>query len=238
MSSQITVGHVGHDEFTRLVDLLASWLTAGLVKVRFRLPAQVSFDFAEDNVSLQLEKHNLPKACIGQLRHDIPVMVSGILTGYRNMVVSFLASHESAYRTGGSPTPAEDQLRDEVLARIQYVEDRLVTADLRRHYAIKRTSKNSIYLDVSWEVVEKRSESTGSPPANLDYATVRITAQMPSGGQDNVPFLSPLIFDIVDTSGTESLTLTMTVEDLSDLLHALNKALTALREVMDTHREH
>jgi len=232
MTDRIPLDGIEPEEFAQLVELLAAWIVKGEVKVRFRFPSMVVFDFSEENISQQLERQKLPKACLPQLTHDIPIMLSGILTGHRNSVTAFLLDHAAIPRSKGAAKPKKQEIREEILSRIQSVEDKVLSAELRRQYAAKRTSKNSIYLDASWDIVEKRDESTGNPPSNLVYATVRISAQRPLSNTHALSFFSPFILDLTDTPFADSLTLTMTLEDLKDLAETLEKASKSLKREM------
>ncbi|MBI2303166.1 MAG: hypothetical protein HYU86_00265 [Chloroflexi bacterium] len=228
MSERISLDDIEPQQFDSLVDLLAEWLAQGEVKVRFRMPAQVELDFVEEKVSQQLKSAGLPSACIGQLRLDVPFMLSGILTGYRNAVMRMLADHAKVSAKGTKPT--RDQITKELTARAQRVEEKLVSAELRRQYVVKRTAKASTYIDTSWEVVEKQQDSVrGSVPKQV-YATLRVTAQKPSTRAGDVGFLPPFSFGLLNPPQYDELTLTMTTEDLQDIVDSLSKALNALKQ--------
>lgn len=237
MSERIPLDDIEPQQFDSLIDLLAQWLAQGEIKVRFRMPAQVEFVFGEEKISQQLKSAGLPPACSGQLRYDVPFMLSGILTGYRNSVTRMLADHVKVSAKAGSPKPTKPQITQEVAARTQRVEERIVSAELRHQYAVKLTAKANTYIDTSWEVVEKQQDSTPGSLPKQTYATLRVTAQKPSTRAGDVGSLFPFGFDFLNPPQYDELTLTMTTEDLQDLLESVSKALGALKQASSPERE-
>jgi hypothetical protein len=225
MSDRIVIDGIEPEQFDKLVDLLAKWTSRGKVKVRFQPPEQIRLDFVENQISQELKHHGLPESCISQLRSDIPLMLTGILAGYRPRITNFLAEHSDEMQSEDEPRPDKEEIVNEVAARILRLEENVVTSDLTRQYAIKRTTKNNTFLGASWDIVEKRSESSGNPPSNLVYATMRITTQKPPIRSSEAGFLFlPFSFDLANPPSYEDLTLTMTFEDLQDLAETLGNA--------------
>lgn len=230
-ADRITLDGINPEQFDQLVTLLAQWIRSGEVTVHLIMPSRVRFDFNESNISDLLKKNQLPSGCISQLRTDIPFMLQGILGGQRRAIARFIANNSTPTKAKGKPKSSEQEVRAEVETRIHCVEQKLVNTDLRRQFAIKRSSKNNIYSGVYWDVVEKHDDSTGSTLPNLTNATVRIVAQKPPGREQEqfiIPFMLPGLREPV-----EEFVLTMTLEDLRELAKELGKAEAAIRRVME-----
>lgn len=230
---RIALDGIEAEQFDLLVDLLARWISGGEIKVRFRVARTPVLDFDEENIAQQVKNNQLPGACISQLRTDIPLMLFGILAGFRSVVTSFLVAQSEPPERKGAQKASKAQIRQEVVTRIKCVEDKLVTSDLRRQYAVKSTAKTDTYLGVSWDVVEKHGESTGGLPPGLVHATVRIAVEKPAApGRERGTFL-PFVFEF-GPAESEGLTLTMTLQDVQDLVENLGKAVKALRQATET----
>lgn len=234
---RIALDGIEPKDFDRLVDLLADWIVKGEVNVRFGTSSVVRMDFDAQKIAQKLKKSKLPEeACIGQLRYEIAFMVSGILTGHRTGVTSFLVANVVIHKRKDAPKPSKEQIRQEITARIQCVEDKIVTADLRRQYAVKTTAKNNTYLGTSWEVVQKRGGSAGAVLPGLAHATVRIDVQKPFLRVGTREFFFPFQLEI-SPGESEGLTLTMTLEDLQDLATNLERAAKALEEAIEVEKK-
>ncbi len=234
-SGRIALDGILPEQFDQLVSLLVRWISSGKVVVRFIMPSTVKLDFDEANISRQLKDNQLPSGCVSQLRYDIPVMLQGILGGHRKAVASFITDNTDISEIKGAPKPGKEQIREEVETRIRCVEEKVVTVDLRRQFAIKNSAKTNTYLGVSWDIVEKRSDSTGSSPPDIVHATVRINAQKPlaMGIEPEIFIPYPYAFPGY-TAELESYILTMTLEDLRDLAEKLGNAIKALKQVVET----
>ncbi len=174
---RIALDGIAPEQFDQLVTLLTQWIRSGEVVVRFIMPSSVRLEFDEDNISDNLKKSQLPSGCISQLRLEISFMLQGILGGHRKSVASFIADNSTVSEVKGEPKHSKEQIRAEVEVRISFVEEEIVTSDLRRQFAIKNSAKTNVYFSASWDVVEKRSDSIRSTPTGLAHATIRITAQ-------------------------------------------------------------
>lgn len=226
-STRITIDGITPEQFDQLLTLLAQWIRSGDAVVRFLTPSAVKLDFDEDNISRRLKASQLPSGCIPQLRYDIAFMVQGILSGQRKAVASFVTDNSEIGEVKGERKPSKEQIRTEVETRIRYVEEKVVTSDLRRQFAIKDSAKTNTYLSVSWDVVQKRSDITSSILPDLVYATVRIVAQKPRTMESREIFFIP--YPIVGrTTEVEDFVVTMTLEDLRELIEKLNDAARAL----------
>ncbi len=231
---RITLDGITPEQFDRLVSLLAHWISSGEVVARFTMPSVVKLDFDEASISRQLKDKQLPSGCISQLRYDISLMLQGILGGHRKSAASFIADNSSVGEIKGAAKPSKEQIREEVETRIRCVEEKVVTADLRRQFAIKSSAKTNTYVGVSWDIVEKRSDSTGSTPPDIVHATVRINAGKPRAVGIEREIFIPYLYAIPGyTAELESYVLTMTLEDLRDLVEKLGNAVKALRQAME-----
>lgn len=228
-SERITLDGITPEQFDQLVSLLVGWISSGEVVVRFIMPSEVQLEFDEDNISRQLKDNKLPSNCVSQLRSDIPFMLQGILGGHRKAIAGFITDSSTVSEVKGVAKPSKEQVRKEVEARIHCVEEKVVTHNLRRQFAIKGSAKTNTYVGASWDVVEKRSDSTGSILPDVVHATIRITAQKPRpvgvGREIFIPFTIPGY-----TAEFENYVLTMTLEDLRDLLEKLGNAVKALSQ--------
>lgn len=233
-SDRITLDGITPEHFDQLITLLTQWIRSGEVVVRFIRTTVVQLDFDEDNISRQLKNNKLPSGCISQLRLDIAIMLQGILGGLRKAVASFITDNSTVSEVKGKPKKSEEQIRAEVETRIRCVEETIVTSDLRRQFAIRKSAKTNTYVGVSWDVVEKRSDSTGSILPDLVHATVRITAQKPRATEREEAIFIPYQYLIRGvTADIEDFVLTMTQEDLCDLAEKLGNAVKALRQAME-----
>ena len=229
---RITLDGITAEQFDQLVTLLAQWIRSEEVVVRFIIPSSVRLEFDEDNISRQLKNSQLPSGCMSQLRFEISFMLQGILGGHRKSVASFIADSSTVSEVKGKPKHSKEQIRAEVETRIRFVEEKIVTSDLRRQFAIKNSAKTNTYLGVSWDVVEKRSDSIRSTPTDLAYATVRITAQTPRPRKRGEIVFMPYMFPGYHGK-FEDFVLTMTLEDLRDLAKELGNAAEALTQTME-----
>lgn len=233
-SGRITLDGIRPEQFDQLVSLLARWISSGEVVVRFTMPSAVKLDFDEASISRQLKDNELPSGCISQLRYDISFMLQGILGGHRKAVASFITDNSSVSEIKGAPKRSKEQIREEVETRIRCVEEKVVTIDLRRQFSIKSSAKTNTYVGVSWDIVEKRSDSTGSTPPDIVHATVRINAQKPRDMGVEPAIFIPYAYAIPGyMAELESYVLTMTLEDLRDLVEKLGNAVKALRQAME-----
>ncbi len=232
-SDRITIDGITAEQFEQLVSILSQWIRSGEVVVRFIMPSAVELKFDEDNISRQLKQNELPPGCISALRYDISFMLQGVLGGHRKVITRFLADNSTVSEVKGEPKPRKEQIRTEVDTRLRCVEEKIVTSDLRRRFAIKKSAKTNTYLGVCWDVVHKRSDSTGSMLPDLVHATVRITAQKPSRtGREEEIFIPYAIAGY--GQGVEDFVVTMTLEDLRELAEELGNAVRALKQVADT----
>jgi len=210
------------------------WISSGEVVVRLTIPSAVKLDFDEANISRQLKDNELPSGCISQLRYDISFMLQGILGGHRKAVASFITDNTDVSGIKGAPKPSKEQIRREVETRIRCVEEKVVTVDLRRQFVIKSSAKTNTYVGVSWDIVEKRSDSSGSTPPDIVHATVRINAQKPRTMGVEPEIFIPYAYAIPGYAAElESYVITMTLEDLRDLVEKLGNAVKALRQAME-----
>ncbi len=232
LSGRIAIDGITVEQFDQLVTLLAQWIRSEEVVVRFILPSSVRLEFDEDNISRQLKNSQLPSGCMAQLRFEISFMLQGILGGHRKAVASFIADNSTVSEVKGEPKHSKEQIRGEVETRIRCVEEKIVTSDLRRQFAIKNSAKTNTYLGASWDVVEKRSDSIRSTPTDLAHATVQITAQTPQPTERGEIVFMPYMFS-ERTGKFENFVLTMTLEDLRDLAKELGNAAEALRQTME-----
>ncbi len=226
MTDRMSLGQIDPDQFDRLISLLMDWVSSDSVRIRVN-PSTigpfdvVSFKFEEDEVTEQLEEHQLPKTCVSQLRFDVPLMLFGVLSGQRNYVTRIIADHES-------PEDETDldfeKIRNEISARTKIIEEKIADAKLRRQYAIKNTANNPIFLDSSWEVLEKKNADGGPPLSNLIFANLRIQVQKPTRGGS---VESHFVFGV---PGFDSLTVTMTPEDIRDLSESINNLMNAMNQ--------
>jgi len=228
---RIALDNIQDKEFELLADLVAGWISRGQVKVRFWLPSDLSFDFDEEEIEKELKKHSLPYACLGQMRYDIPVMVFGILSGLRKSVANFLTGVASV--PDGVPQPTGEEIKNEVDARIKCVEDKVVSSGLRRQYAVKHAAKTNTYAGISWDVVEKQGESTVSVGPGLVHATVRIATLNPMGRPTHRESFVPFLREFLGKGQEEGVTLTMTLEDVRDLVEGLEDCAGALRRAIE-----
>lgn len=229
---RITLDGINPEQFDQLATLLAQWIRGGKVTVQLIRPSQVRLDFNQGKISALLKKNELPSGCISQLRSDIPFMIQGILGGQRRTLARFLAENSTITEVKGKPKPRKEQARAEVETRIHCIEQKLVTTDLRREFAIKRSAINNTYSDVYWDVVEKHDDSTGSTLPHLASATVRLVTQKPPAREQEglfVPFYPPWLM----TPNNEEFVLTMTMEDLRKLMKELGNAEAAIRRIME-----
>lgn len=197
------------------------------MRVRVGMPPRVILEFDRESISGHLKAHQLPDDCLSWLHHEIPYMLTAILGGKRTITARYL-SHTVARDSEEEPSASEEQIRNEFTARMEYVEDKLVTESLRHQYSIKQTSKTNVYSDMTWEVVQKQAESTGGAPPNLTYATVRITAHKPSPDGNELPVFVQLPFSLGLQSDDDALTISMALEDIRDLKAKLDEAAEAL----------
>lgn len=234
LGDRITLDGIRPEQFDQLVSLLVRWISSGEVVVRFIMPSAVKLDFDEANISRQLKDKQLPSGCVSQLRYDIPAMLQGILGGHRKAAASFITDNSTISEIKGAPKPGKEQIREEVETRIRFVEEKVVTANLRRQFVIKSSAKTNTYVGVSWDIVEKRSDSTGSTPPDIVHATVRINAQKPRTMEVEPEIFMPYLYAIPGYAAElESYVITMTLEDLRDLVENLGNAVKALRQAME-----
>lgn len=229
-NDQIILDGITASQFRLLVDLLAEWMSTGLVKIRFAPNPVIEF---EDNRILPLLKErNLPQNCVPLMKWDVSFMLSGILTGSRGMMISFLTGNANARQPKGSKPPTEKQINAATTARLGYVEQKIVTSDLRKQYAIKDKAKTNLYYGTAWEVVRSQSQNDPTVPVGLTYTTLRIDTLKPSPMRNEEPFSVP--FNMLRPSGYESVVLTMTLQDLTDLIESLGNAAKAIKQSIDS----
>ena len=226
MDDRAVVDGIEPEQFDQLIDLLASWTADGSVKIRVRPPARIALNFEEDDISRLLEQHSLPSDCIMQLHVDIPIILSGILSGNRNITTRFLVEH--AEETQKDDVDGES-IRREISHRIQQIEERFASAEVRRQYAIIREAKNATLVGTFWEINEKRSADGGTSLTNLVHATLRIEAKMPPTSLER-EFEVPFGSNLLDSLSTTALTMTLTLEDLEDLSKSIDQLKNAMNQ--------
>ncbi len=226
MSDRTSLGQIAPEQFDRLMDLLKGWVFSDSVRIRVNPSAfgpfgVISLNYEENEITKQLEEHQLPKTCVSQLRFYVPLMLFGILSGQRNYVAGLIADHENPE---GESDLDPEKVRNEISARIRIIEESIASAELKRQYAIKSTANNPVFLQASWEVLEKRNMDGGPPLSNLIFANLRIQAQKPTrmGSAE-----SHFVFDV---PGFESLTITMTLEDIKDLSESIESLMNAIKQ--------
>ncbi len=228
---RISLEGLSPEHFEKLVLLVTNWIRDDFITLRLIVPSQVRLEFKEKNILELLKSNGLPPMCAGQVRDQIPMMIGSILSGQKRLAVRVIMDTTTIPKITGETKPTKEQIREEIEARLQFVEDKIITAELRRQYAIKVSAKNSIYADVFWEVVEKCDDDSEGVLPKLVSATIRIVAQkpLPRGSAD---FFTPYMFPAIIDSSNE-LTLTMTLEDLQALSKALANATTAVRRKIE-----
>lgn len=233
MNERTSLGRVASDEFDRFIDLVVAWVSSDAVRIRVN-PATlgpfdiVSLKFDENDISSQLEEHQLPTTCVAQLRFYVPLMLYGILSGQRNNVTRLIADHEDSDNGSGLDI---DQVRNEISTRTQVVEEKIVSAELKRQYAIKSSANNPVLLESSWEVLEKKNTDGGLPLSGLMFANLRIQIQKPSRGAG---LESHFVFD---SPRVDSVTITMTIEDLLDLSESVEGLMSAMKQAIQSESE-
>ncbi len=233
MTSSLVLDGMSSEQFAQLVELLVQWVSSRKLTIRIRLPATIEFDLQDLKLRQQLEQHDLPSESVGQINNDIPVMLSGILTGTRNAAIGFLAQHAERPDDGDID---DGVVRDEIKSRVELVEGGLLTDALRTEYAIKRGSNNNVFDDVSWDIVERLVANDGKMSSGLVYANVRVAAQKPSAGEDY--FIPGSVSSILGLGGDrETVSFAMTEEDIERLAVALEKASEAIRQVRQDRQE-
>jgi hypothetical protein len=231
-SERITLDGITPGQFDQLVTLLAERICGGEVTLRIIIPREIRLVFNEDKISALLKKKGIPSDCMSQIRTDIPLMLQGILGGRRKAVANFLAENSAPPKAKDERQPSKEQVRAEVETRISCVEQKLVTADLRRQFAIKKSANNNTYVCVYWDIVEKCEDSTGIILSNLTSATVRIVARKPFTMEEEKTFFIPFLLPGLEKPN-EEFVLTMTREDLHELIKELSNAEEAIKRTME-----
>lgn len=221
MVNRVSLDNVTAENFEQLISLLSEWVPERRVRVRFWMPLTVVLKYDEDEITGLLNSSNLPsRDCILQLRYDVPVMLSAILTGQRNSAIEFLTSVTDLTEPNADQENSEELTRAEIVERMKELEERLVTEEIRHRFAVKFTTKNDIFSGAEWEVVKRQADSDSGSPANLTYATVRITAQKPVNN-----LRGPVDRSAFDS---DSISLIMTMDDIIELRDCLDRVSTAL----------
>lgn len=224
---QVILDNITASQFCLLVDLVEEWIPTGLVKVRFSPNARIEFD--DNKILPLLEKRNLPQNCVSLIKLDISFMLTGILTGSRGTMINFLTRNASVKTQKGSKPPTKEQITAATTAHLNYVEQKLITSDLRKQYAIKDKAKTDTYYRTAWEVIRSLSENDSTVPVGLTYATLRIDTLNSSLTESANPFFMPS-----KPGEYESVVLTMTLQDLEDLIENLSNAAKAIKQSMDS----
>ena len=220
MPTRVPIDGIEPGQFDQLVNFLSDWIASGLIRPVFINPDAVVFEFREREAAANiLKSHDLPNSYISQLRVDISLMASGILTGNREMVIRFLAGH--ADESDKNRQDVEHELK----ARIDQVEKVVVTPSMARDFATKRTSKGNTLVRATWEVVERMEESSGDTPADLIFAMLSIVYQQPTDAS-NLGFIP---FRVFLDQKNDSMLLTMTASDLEYLSKTLGEAARIMR---------
>ncbi len=217
-------------EFHLLVDSLSEWISSGIVKIRFSPNANIEFD--DSKILPLLKERNLPDNCVPLMKFDISLMLSGILTGSRGMIIGFLVDNANVRQPRGVKPPTEKQIKATTTDRLNYVEQKIVTSDLRKQYAIKNKSKTNLYFGTAWEVVRSQSEDDPTVPVGLVYATLRIDTYKPSLMRNQASF--PIAFQALRPGEYDSTVFTMTLQDLTDFIDSLNSAAKAIKQSIDS----
>lgn len=233
MSERIALDGVEPNQFDQLIDLLVGWIADNVVRVAIKPPTRISLNYDSDSLVAELKDHDLPESIVTQLESDIPLMLSGILSGNRNTATRFLIGHE--HQDEASDSEVENK-RNEVSIRIQLVEEKVASAEIRRQFSIKRNAKSNVLTETSWEVSEKRSEDHGVPLSNLTYATLRIEAQTPPTSLDRELDI-PFSINIFNPPKMDVMTLTLTLDDVEELMDVLGKIASALKQSSATSKE-
>jgi hypothetical protein len=227
---QVALDGISAIQFRTLVDSLSEWISNGLVKIRFGPQPQPEFD--DNKMATLLKEKNLPQICVSLIKWDIPLMVYGILTGSRGIIINFLSSNAGVRKSKTTKAPTTQQIEATTSARLAYVEEVIVTPGLRKQYAIKDKSKTNLYYSAAWEVVRSQSQSDISVPLGLVYTILRIDTLKPSPKRSDESFIIPI--NAIKSSELESIALTMTLQDLLDLIENLNHAVKAAKESIDS----
>lgn len=228
-SDRIEVGDIKPEQFNALIDKLSVWLNDN-VSVQILPKLKPILEFDEKKILSLLKENKLPVDCISQLEFDVPFMLYGILTGKRPMIISILTDKERTQKPKGAKS--EQKIKEEITTRLSYVEEKLVTSDLRKQYTIKNRAKTNIYFGSSWEVVRNQSESDVTIPVGLTYSTFRINMLKPSLNQSEDIFF-PFSLSSLLQNNSESIVVTMTLEDLNDLIKNLGNAANAIKQCVN-----
>ena len=231
-SERITLDGITPRQFDKLATLLAELIHGGEVMVRIIIPREIKLVFNEDKISDLLKKKRIPSAGISQMRMEIPLMLQGILSGRRKAMAGFIAENTTPPKVKGERQPSKEQVRAEVETRISCVEAKLVTADLRRQFVIKKSANNNTYLCVYWDIVEKCEDNTGTILPNLTSATVRIVSRKPFTIEEERTLFIPFQIPGIERE-SEELVITMTREDLHELIKELSNAEEVIKRRME-----
>ena len=220
MADRVSLDNVSPDQFEQLAQLLAESISQRQITMRMWVPSLVQLQFDSMWMTEALGQRDLPvEACLSQLRIDMPIMLAASLLGRTDTMSRHLASDTELTESDYLPDDAEEVIRLELLARCELLEQEIITDGVRNRFAVKVTAKANILAAAEWEVVQRHSDSTLGPITGLKYANLSLFVQRPSRNEISI------------APESETLTVTLTEEDIIDLQSSLEAALTALQDV-------
>ena len=220
MATRIPVDGIEPGQFDQLVKLLSESISKGVIRPVFRRPDTMVFELQDrEAVSNELKTQNLPKSCMSQLQNDISIMASAILTGKRQTLIRFLADHSS------ESDDNRDDVEYELKARIDRVENVVVTQNMARDFATKRSSKGNTLVGATWEILERLGESSGDTPPDLTFAMLNLNFEKPTDASGLGFFPLHAVF----AGKNDTMSLTLTASDLEYLSETLQEAARAIR---------
>ena len=218
MADRVSLDNVNPDQFEQLAQLLAESISKRQITMRMWVPSLVKLQFDSAWMSETLNQRNLPvEACLSQLRIDMPIMLAASLLDRAETMSRYLASDTELTETNYSSNDTEEVIRLELLARCEFLEQKIINDAIRNRFAVKLTAKTNTLAAVDWEVVQRQSDSTFNPMTGLKYANLSLFVQRPNHN------------DISVAPESETLTVTLTEEDILDLQSSLEGALKVLQ---------
>lgn len=219
MADRVALDNVSPDQFEQLAQLLSESISQRQITMRMWVPSLVQLQFDSTWMEEALRQRDLPvEACLSQLRIDIPIMIAASLLGRTDTMSRHLASDTELTESDYLSDDEEEVIRLELLARCELLEQEIITDGVRNRFAVKMTSKANTLAAAEWEVVQRHSDSTLGPTTDLKYANLSLFVQRPNRNEISI------------APESETLTVTLTKEDIIDLQSSLEAALTALQD--------
>jgi hypothetical protein len=215
------------DDFAKVLTVAEALFKNKKITVRFGPTGKAQFIIDDTALKGPLAESGIDESVFRRVfNNEIGPMIE---SGVQGQSAETFARRRMVQFGQVSDETAQAEFESKARQRAELISTRLLSAEMRARYQIKISSKHAGYQRLTWEVSEKRFESTSESPISLPYVTLSLESVRPERNASNILAWLPFITDEA-VGRTEYSTFDADEEDLDELIRKLQLAKAALME--------